>query len=261
MKSTRFPGKVLADIHGWPMLRYVHQAVSKAKRISGVWVLTDSQEVLDVASSWGAKTLMTAEDCPSGTDRIASVIDLLEGEIIINVQADEPLINSDVVDHLVLALENSAADVATPVYPITTLDELTDPNVVKVVRALDGSALYFSRSPVPYVRDAEKQDWLSRTSFWGHAGVYAYRRSVLLGFLDLPEGRLETVERLEQLRLLEAGKRILAVEIDYRPHAVDVPSDLEEVKRILEATTSGPWLSDDTSTGTSTLGRYDPTGA
>ena len=239
LKSTRFPRKVLADIHGQPMLWHVHQAVSKATRISGVWVLSDSQEVLAAASSWGAKTLLTSEDCPSGTDRIASVIELLDGEIIINVQADEPLIPSEVVDQLVSALENSTADVATPVFPITTVEELTNPNVVKVVRGLDGSALYFSRSPVPYVRDAEIQDWMSRTPFWGHVGVYAYRRSVLLEFLDLPEGRLEKVEKLEQLRLLEAGKRFLAVEIDYRPHAVDVPSDLEEVKRILEASAPG----------------------
>ena len=176
---------------------------------------------------------MTSEDCPSGTDRIASVIDNLDADIIVNVQGDEPLIPSDVVDRLVTALENSTADVATPVYPITTLDDLTNPNVVKVVRAADGTALYFSRSPVPYVRDVDQQDWMSQSDFWGHAGVYAYRRSVLQEFQSLPKGRLERAEKLEQLRLMEAGKSFLAVEIDYRPQAVYIPADLETVNRIL----------------------------
>jgi 3-deoxy-manno-octulosonate cytidylyltransferase (CMP-KDO synthetase) len=222
------------------MLWYVYQAVSQARRVSGVYVLTDSQEVLDAALSWGAVALMTAEDCPTGTDRIASVIDALEADIIVNVQGDEPLITGQVIDQLVNALENSTADVATPVYLISTLDELNDPNVVKVARALDGSALYFSRSPVPHVRDADPAEWLSHTTFWGHAGVYAYREQVLREFSHLPEGRLERVEKLEQLRLLEAGKRILAVEIDYRPQAVDVPSDLEPVRRILKRRSNGP---------------------
>ena len=110
LKSTRFPRKVLADIFGHPMLWHVHQAVAKAERISEVWVLTDSQEVLDAASGWGAKTLMTSEHCPSGTDRIASVVDSLGAEIIVNVQADEPLIDPKVVDRLVEALEGSEAD-------------------------------------------------------------------------------------------------------------------------------------------------------
>ena len=230
---------MLADILGRPMLWYVYQAVSQARQISGVYVLTDSQEVLDAALSWGAVALMTAEDCPTGTDRIASVIDTMKADIIVNVQGDEPLITGQVVDQLVTALENSTADVATPVYLISTLDELNDPSVVKVARALDGSALYFSRSPVPYVRDADPAEWFSHTTFWGHVGLYAYRERVLREFPGLPEGRLERVEKLEQLRLLEAGKRILAVEIDYRPQAVDVPSDLEAVRRILERPVNG----------------------
>ncbi|MCH7863495.1 MAG: 3-deoxy-manno-octulosonate cytidylyltransferase, partial [Proteobacteria bacterium] len=153
LQSTRFPGKVLADIHGRPMLWHVYQGVSRAQNIKEVWVLSDSQEVVDQASSWGAKALLTSEDCPSGTDRIASVIGSLDADVIINVQGDEPLISSEVIDRLATAIENSPADVATPVYPITTLEELTSPNVVKVVRGHDGSVLYFSRSPVPHVRD------------------------------------------------------------------------------------------------------------
>ena len=233
LKSTRFPRKVLADIHGRPMLWYVYQAVSRSRRIDAVWVLTDSEEVLETASTWGAKVLMTSEDCPSGTARIASVLDVLDADIIVNVQADEPLIKAEVVDGLVNALERGDADVATPVYYIESVRDVMNPNVVKVVRASDGGALYFSRSPVPYVRDIEPEDWLSTIPFWGHAGLYAYRHSALREYANLPETPLEKAEKLEQLRLLAAGIQIVTVEIDYRPRGVDVPSDLEVVKGIL----------------------------
>ncbi len=233
LQSTRFPRKVLADIFGQPMLWHVYQAVAKARSISEVWVLSDSQEVLDAADGRGAKTMITSEDCPSGTDRIASVMDSLNAEIIVNVQADEPLIDPGVIDRLVAELEKSDADVATPVYPVHTIEEINNSNLVKVVRAHDGSALYFSRSPVPHVRDADQADWPAQAQFWGHAGVYAYRNRVLREFPTLPEGRLERVEKLEQLRLLESGRKFLAVEIDYRPQAVDVPEDLEAVKKTM----------------------------
>lgn len=239
LKSTRFPRKVLADIQGKPMLWHVYQGASKAERIGGVWVLTDSQEVVEAASSWGARALITSEECPSGTARIASVIGLLDADIVVNVQADEPLITGAVVDAVVRALEEGEAEVATPVYRLTTVEEVADPNVVKVVRAANGRALYFSRSPIPHVRDMKQKEWLSYAPFWGHVGVYGYRRKVLCQYGQLPEGLLEEAEKLEQLRLLEAGKQILTVEIDYRPHAVDVPADLEVVREILDHTHGG----------------------
>jgi 3-deoxy-manno-octulosonate cytidylyltransferase (CMP-KDO synthetase) len=232
--STRFPRKVLANLNGRSMLWHVYQGVSQAKQINEVWVLTDSQEVLDEVHSWGGKAMMTSEDCPSGTDRIASVAHLLDDEIIVNVQGDEPLISGDVVDRTAVALAASDADVATPVYSITDTKEITNPNVVKVVRAADGTALYFSRSAVPYVRDVAMDQWHNSAPYWGHVGLYALRRDVLMEYPKLPTGALEQVEKLEQLRLLEAGKRILAVEIDYRPHAVDTPEDLAAVKAILD---------------------------
>ena len=107
--------------------------------------------------------------------------------------------------------------------------------MVKVVRAADQKALYFSRSPIPHVRDVESDEWLSATPYWGHTGVYAYRREVLIEYLQIPEGVMEKAEKLEQLRLLEAGKQILTVEIDYRPNAVDTPADLEKVKKIVNS--------------------------
>ena len=203
-------------------------------------MLTDSAEVFQEAVSWGAKAMMTSEDCPSGTARIASVISQLDADIIVNVQGDEPLMTSAVVDTMVASLEASDADVVTPVYRIDNAADITNVNINKVVRARDGTALYFSHSPIPHVRDIAIESWPSLASFWGHVGVYGYRRSVLEEYGDLPEGPLETVEKLEQLRLLEAGKKILTVEIDYHPMGVDVPSDLERVKELIDPSTYLP---------------------
>ena len=233
LNSTRFPGKVLADIHGKPMLWHVYNNVSKSKLITDVWVLTDDDQIYESAISWGARALMTQEDCPSGTARIASVISQLNSEIIVNIQGDEPLITSELVDQVVETMEANDSDVVTPVYRITTVNELLNPNITKAVRDPDGRALYFSRSPIPYVRDSKTEDWLSTTEFWGHVGVYCYQRNVLQQYFELPGGKLESAEKLEQLRLLEAGKLILTVEIDHRPQGVDVPADLEIVKRAI----------------------------
>jgi 3-deoxy-manno-octulosonate cytidylyltransferase (CMP-KDO synthetase) len=230
---------VLADICGKPMIWHVYQGVSAAQSIEEIWIISDSQEVLDAAHSWGAKTALTSEDCPSGTDRIASVMDRFDSDIVVNVQGDEPLITGQVVDSVVQALSNSSADIATPVYRLKTLEELNNPNVVKVARASDGSAIYFSRSPVPHLRDVATESWLSTEPFWGHAGIYAFRRQVLEEFPKLPQGRLENLEKLEQLRLLEAGKRFMTVELDYRPHAVDVPEDLKKVQILLQSLMEG----------------------
>jgi len=227
---------VLANILGQPMLWHVYRAVERAKTIDGIWVLTDSKEIYDVAASWGANVLMTSEDCPSGSARIASVIEELDADIVVNVQADEPLLPSSVVDTLVEALDDGDWDVATPVYRITDQSDLTNPNVVKVVRGADGTGLYFSRSAIPYVRDVGSGEWMSSVEFWGHTGVYAYRRRVLVDYPSMPMGTLEQAEQLEQLRLLEAGKRILTVEIDYHSRGVDVPSDLDLVTKLIGAT-------------------------
>ena len=242
LNSTRFPRKVLAHIDGRPMLWHVYQGASKAKSVTDVWVLTDSEEVYEEAVSWGCKALMTSEECPSGTARIASVVDALGADIVVNVQGDEPMISGSVVDGVVATLEGSDADVATPVYRISEIEDLTNPNVVKVVRDANGRALYFSRSPIPYVRDLDLEEWCSVVPFWGHVGVYAYRRTVLLDYATLPDGTLEGAEKLEQLRLLEAGKQIITVEVDYRPHGVDTPADLDAVERIFNPSNQHPQM-------------------
>lgn len=233
LESNRFPRKVLAEILGKPMLWHVHQGVSQAKSVESVWVLSDSEEILREAASWGAKTLATSPDCSSGTDRIASVIERLDADYVVNVQADEPLITGDVVDKVVETLIATGADIATPVFPIQTLADLQNPNLVKVTRSSSGDALYFSRSPVPYVRDIPESEWLSQVPFWGHLGVYGYRKQVLMDFPTLPEGVLEKAEKLEQLRFLEAGQRIATIEVANRLHGVDTAEDLEIVKDLL----------------------------
>jgi len=236
LESTRFPRKVLADINGHPMLWHVFQGVAQASTVDAIWVVTDSQEVKESVTSWGGRSLLTSRDCPSGTARIASVINQLEADIVINVQGDEPLISGEVIDLVAESLEDSKAQVATPVFRISTLEELNNPNLVKVVRNASDLALYFSRSPIPHVRDVDPSNWLSAVPFWGHVGVYAYRRQVLEDFQKFPEGQLEGAERLEQLRLMEAGLSIQTVEVEYRSRGVDTPEDLEQVKKILEET-------------------------
>jgi 3-deoxy-manno-octulosonate cytidylyltransferase (CMP-KDO synthetase) len=160
------------------------------------------------------------------------VLDRLDGEIIINVQGDEPLVDPDMLDALLETCQARGCQMATPVYAISSIEELLNPNIVKVARAYDGRAVYFSRSPVPYVRDLPQPRWLEQFPFWGHVGVYAYRREVLEAYPNLKSSPLEQCERLEQLRFLEAGVEIFTVETDYRPVAVDVAADLEHVRRL-----------------------------
>jgi 3-deoxy-manno-octulosonate cytidylyltransferase (CMP-KDO synthetase) len=231
MESSRLPGKVLADIDGKPMLRHVCERSARARLVSSVSVATDSPQVAEHVRDWGFSVHMTSPDAPSGTARIASVLDKLDSQIIVNVQGDEPLIEPELIDEVIVALRDSDAAVATPVYPIAALGDIQDPNVVKVVVDSAGRAMYFSRSPVPYVRDAQEQDWPAAVQFWGHVGLYGFRRSALAAYPALPVGELETSERLEQLRFLEAGIDILTVRTESPSMGVDTPDDLERVRR------------------------------
>ena len=232
MDSSRLPGKMLADIAGKPMLRHVCERSAQARLVSSVSVATDSPQIAEHVRDWGFLVHMTSPDAPSGTARIASVLDKLDSQIIVNVQGDEPLIEPGLIDKVVTALRASDAAVATPVYPIVGPSDIQDPNVVKVVVDSAGRAMYFSRSPVPHVRDASVQDWPRTVQFWGHVGLYGFKRSALAAYPALPAGELETSERLEQLRFLEAGIAIQTVRTQSQPVGVDTPDDLERVRRI-----------------------------
>lgn len=212
------------------MLWHVYQGVLRAKLVDRTLILVDSEEVYEIASSWGADVLMTSRQCSSGTARIISVIDQLNADIIVNVQGDEPLIRGDVIDTMIKTLETSDADIVTPISKINRAEDLVDSNVVKVVRDFNGYALYFSRNMIPYVSGISYDRYVSEVPFWVHMGVYAYRRNVLVEYNNLPKTILGKVENLEQLRFLENGKRILTVEIDYSPCGVDVLADLQVAK-------------------------------
>jgi 3-deoxy-manno-octulosonate cytidylyltransferase (CMP-KDO synthetase) len=233
LASTRLPRKVLADICGKPLIQHVWERVSQAKNIDSVIVATDSPEVVQIVAGWGGKALLTDPACQSGTERIASILGELDADLILNVQGDEPLVDPGMLDALVASWTSAPCDLITPIYRITSMEDLRSPNVVKVARAQDGRALYFSRSPIPYVRDWPMEKWLEHQAFWGHIGVYGYRKEVLAKYAELPASPLQQAESLEQLRFLEAGYSFQTVETTYRSVAVDTQEDLEKVGRMI----------------------------
>lgn len=234
LASSRLPRKVLADIAGRPMLWHVYRRCLKADGVDAVHVATDSEEVAEHVRSWGGQAWMTDPDLPSGTARIAAIAPQLDADIIVNVQGDEPLLDPALVSLVAraLAMGNAPPDIATPVFPLSWADAL-NPNLVKVVLRHDGYALYFSRQAIPHLRDIAPEERAHDGIFWGHIGVYGYRRQTLLDFPALPRSPLEDAEKLEQLRFLQAGKQILTVPTTYIPTPVDVASDLERARVLM----------------------------
>jgi 3-deoxy-manno-octulosonate cytidylyltransferase (CMP-KDO synthetase) len=232
--SSRFPGKPLAPLAGKPMIQHVVERVKRAQLISRVVVATDDVKIQKAVSDFGGEALITRSDHRSGTDRVAEVAAHVPSDIYVNVQGDEPLVDPGTIDALVSALqEEDAVQIATPCCVIHTRDDIMDPNIVKVVRNFDGDALYFSRAPIPWVRDRGEK---VAAQHWKHLGLYAYRRDALLDFPTLPPGDLERLEQLEQLRWLENDYRLRVVETEYDAISVDVPADLERVEKILRET-------------------------
>lgn len=232
LESSRFPRKILAEIQGKPMLWHVWNRTIKAAKLDDVIVATDSSEVLSLVKSWGGNSLLTSKDCQSGTERIASIASQLDADYIINVQGDEPLVSFLMIDNLVQFCFENQCDLATAVYLLKSYEELISPNIVKVVRAENNRAIYFSRSPIPYTRDHLTENWINHHEYFGHVGIYAYRREILDKFVELPPSKLEYIEKLEQLRFLDAGIEIQTIMTDYHPIAVDVVEDIELVRRI-----------------------------
>jgi len=224
----------LADIAGKPMIQHVYERACQARTVQRVIIATDSEEVVRVIESWGGEVVLTDPSLPSGTARIASIIDQIDSEIIVNVQGDQPLVEPDLIDDLVQSFCRIAADIITPVWRINDAADLVDQGIAKVVRGNDGQALYFSRSPIPFVRDADLPEWPQKATFWGHYGIYGFRRQVLLDFsASLPPSQLERAEKLEQLRFLEAGYQIYTIETKCRQLAIDTVEDLERVRRMV----------------------------
>lgn len=225
--STRFPGKPLVDIAGKPMIAHVWERAKAVPEIGRVIVATDDTRIEQAALAFGSEVRMTSPDHPSGTDRIWEVAaPLAEFDWVLNIQGDEPFMNPG---HLVQAIQAigqfPAADIITLVTPIQDEAHYRDPNVVKAALADSGEALYFSRAPIPYHRDQPDEP----SHAFRHIGLYLYRRAALERFTKLPPSRLETVEKLEQLRALEARMKIYAVIVDAAPVGVDTPADLVRI--------------------------------
>lgn len=232
--STRFPGKSLVKIAGKTMLQHVYERASLSRYLTQVIVATDDDRIFNEARRFGAPVRMTRADHPSGTDRVAEVASTDQAQLIVNIQGDEPLIDPAAIDAAVLALlDHPDAHMGTLKKRIDDPAEINNPNVVKVVTALDGTAIYFSRHPIPYTRD-NPLDLASSTTLYKHIGLYIYRRDFLLGYSTLPVGPLEQSERLEQLRALENGFPIRVVETDYESMGVDTPEDFERVSKLFE---------------------------
>lgn len=218
--STRFPGKPLHPLAGRPMIRHVWERCQRAPGIDRVVVATDDERILEAACGFGAEAVMTRPDHPSGTDRVAEAAAAIPGaSAVVNVQGDEPLIPPDLIGRLARLVAEEGADMATAAAPDDDENHATDPNVVKVVVNAAGEALYFSRSPLPWDRDAAAP----ALPFLRHLGIYAYRPDFLARLVAAPPAPLERTEKLEQLRALHLGGRIRVVESPEPWPGVDTP--------------------------------------
>ncbi len=229
--STRFEGKVLADICGKPMIQHVWERAKAARVLDEVLIACDDERIIAAAKKFGAQAVMTSKDHPSGTDRIIEAVGFMEVGVVINIQADEPLINPAVITSVARALiDDKKVSMATAVKRISADTEIHDPNVVKVVVDKNDYALYFSRAAIPFHRDAAA---VQAGAYFKHVGLYGYTKDFLFVYKNLPVSRLEKAERLEQLRVLEAGYRIKVVETKFDTVGVDTPEDLEKVTQII----------------------------
>lgn len=230
LNSTRLPGKVLLPIHGKPLIQWVVERALQARRLTEVLVAADDAQVQQALADVDVEVVMTRSDHPSGTDRIAEAIEGRDCDAVINVQGDEPMISPGLIDKLADTILTVDSEMATAVTPIQSEADRLDPSVVKVVLNDRNEAMYFSRAPIPYVREPEDE---AIAVFWRHIGMYAYKADFLRELVTHPAGNLEQVEKLEQLRALQLGARIQAVITDDVGLGVDCPKDLERVKEAM----------------------------
>lgn len=234
--STRFPGKPLADINGKPMIQKVYEQASKA--LDQVWVATDDSRIENCVKNFGGNVIMTSPNHQSGTDRIAEAAIQInkklneDFDIVINIQGDEPFIQAEQIKSLQNCFLNPDTEIATLIKSISITDEIFDTNKVKVVTGKDKKALYFSRSPIPFLRGENKENWLNKHTFYKHIGMYAYRYKVLMKITKLTQSTLELSESLEQLRWLENGYWIQTEITEHESIGIDTPEDLERVKQM-----------------------------
>lgn len=243
--STRLPGKPLLPINKIPMIMHVVERARRAELVSRVIVATDDKRIFDAVRSHGAEARMTSSRAASGTDRVAEVAATLDQALIVNVQGDEPLIDPSTIDAAIRPLvEESGIEISTTSEPVTSVEDVFNPAVVKVVTDARGFALYFSRSAIPHVRpapgltleEALRRDLGLLSNYRKHSGIYAYSSGFLQLFARTPESPLERLEALEQLRAIENGYKVRVVRVEHRSTGVDTEQDYERVKRLIEET-------------------------
>ncbi len=239
--STRFPGKPLADLLGKPLIVHTMECAQRAQRVDRVIVATDDERIFNTVREYGGEAMMTSRDCATGSDRIAEVLQTQpDVELVVNLQGDEPMMPSEVIDQAIETLmQNPACGVSTAMVRLQNEADFQSPHVVKVVCDNVGRACYFSRSPIPNLTRAEPADLEllknGNTVFYGfkHFGLYVYRRETILKFVKWPQTPLEKVEKLEQLRLLENGVKIAVFETEMDSIGVDTPEDMEAVRLLM----------------------------
>lgn len=235
-QSSRFPGKPLAHLGGKTMIQWVYDNTQKA--LDNVWVATDDERIMKAVEAFGGKAIYTMDTHKSGTDRCAEAAVKLQEhtdfDVVINVQGDEPFIEPEQIKQLMGCFDDETM-IATLVKEVDSPDELFNPNRPKVVIDNHHNALYFSRSPIPYVRGTNQNDWVVRHKFWAHIGMYAYRMNVLQELTLLEAGILEQAESLEQLRWLENGYKIKTAVTQFQSIGIDTPEDMQYATQLLIA--------------------------
>lgn len=233
--STRLMGKPLADIGGKFLLQHTFEGASKSKLLDKIIIAVDDAQVAKAAKGFGASVVMTPKDCPTGSDRIAIVAkEFPRADIIVNIQGDEPFISGMMIDQAIEPLLfDEEVNVSTLARLVEDIEEFKSPSVVKVVFDYKNFALYFSRSPIPFVRDAKDEiEMIEKANIYKHIGLYVYRKEYLLKFTKLEPTDLEQWEKLEQLRMLENGFKVKIVETEFDSFSVDTPEDLEKARKI-----------------------------
>ncbi|MDR1761181.1 MAG: 3-deoxy-manno-octulosonate cytidylyltransferase [Bacteroidales bacterium] len=234
--STRFPGKPLVKIGNKSMIQRVYEQAQSV--VNAVWVATDDQRIQAEVEQFGGSCIITSDTHTSGTDRLAEAVTKIPNgnayDVVINVQGDEPFIHAEQIQQLIDLFEDETTQIATLIKPITHSGDIWNPNKPKVVIGNQQQALYFSRSPIPYMRGIDENQWIEQHQYFKHIGIYAYRPQVLCTLTQLARTPLEIAESLEQLRWLEHGYCIQTAVTDYESLAVDTPEDLEYILQNLE---------------------------
>ncbi len=230
--ATRFPGKLMADLGGKPVILRTYLATLKTGLFDEVYVVTDSRIIKEAIERGGGKAIMSKQEHECGTDRIAEAVEGLDVDIVVNVQGDEPFVKKEPLEAVINVFKGEDAnkiDLASLMQEITDWKDITDPNYVKVIVDQDDFALYFSRSPIPYPRDKE-----AGARYFEHIGVYAFRKKAIMDFYRLPMRSLEATEKVECIRFLEYGKRIKMVETQYMGIEIDTPEDLDKAQKYIK---------------------------